>query len=61
MNKTEWIGIVALLVLCIMSLIMLSAGRVDESVTRGEFIIGTLLSLDVFLRQLDRYFKKWEN
>lgn len=58
MNKTEWIGVIALLILCIMSLIMLSAGRVDESVTRGEFIIGTLLSLDVFLRQSDRYFKK---
>lgn len=54
----DWIGAIALLILCLLSMILLSTGRLDESVTRGEFIIGTLLSLDVFLRQTDRYFKK---
>lgn len=60
-NKTDWIGVIALFILCLLSVILLSTGRLDESVTRGEFIIGTLLSLDVLLRQSDRYFKKQEN
>ena len=58
MNKIDWIGAIAMLILCLLCLMLLAAGRTDESVTRGEFVIGTLLSLDVFLRQSDRYFKK---
>lgn len=58
MNKTDWLGIIAWFILYLLSMILLSIGRLDESVTRGELIIGTFLALDVFLRQTERYFKK---
>lgn len=58
MNRIDIISGILLIILCTFSVIILSIGRGDDSVTRGELIIGTLLSLDVFLRQSDRYFKK---
>lgn len=58
LNKTDWLGIIAWFILYLLSMILLSIGRLDESVTRGELIIGTFLALDVFLRQTERYFKK---
>lgn len=55
------INIVALLTLCIISvmcIVALSMGRLDDTVTRGELVIGTLLSLDVFFRHISNYFNK---
>ena len=40
MNNTDWIGAIALTAVCLLCMIILAIGRIEESVTRGEFIIG---------------------